>query len=260
MKKPNIAHLKIVLSSLEPTSELFATLQQAIKNEEEKEEPMYCPICSSDDIHIYDCSPFDHSVNSGIDETATADVVCGFCKGKFRITGDVIWKNPTMKDVMWSKDTINFNYAHKLQAAIYKLETPFVINGWIMSKDIASGCLFFTSEHEEGKTIWLTPMHDGKCVIPVQVNDDDTKEEIEFIPTGDIDKDVERYREAIASYLPPPEQEFDIEITETLQKQVKIKAPDVETAIARVREQYRDSEIELDSDNYVGFEVKQFIQ
>lgn len=44
---------------------------------------------------------------------------------------------------------------------------------------------------------------------------------------------------------------YTIEITETLQKQVKIKASSQEEAEKKVREQYQNNEIVLDSNDYI---------
>ena len=44
---------------------------------------------------------------------------------------------------------------------------------------------------------------------------------------------------------------YTIEITETLQKQVKIKANSQEEAERKVREQYQNNEIVLDSNDYI---------
>lgn len=44
---------------------------------------------------------------------------------------------------------------------------------------------------------------------------------------------------------------YTIEITETLQKQVSVEANSYEEAERKVKEQYRNNEIILDSDNYI---------
>lgn len=44
---------------------------------------------------------------------------------------------------------------------------------------------------------------------------------------------------------------YTIEITETLQKQVKIKANSQEEAEKKVREQYQNNKIVLDSNDYI---------
>lgn len=44
---------------------------------------------------------------------------------------------------------------------------------------------------------------------------------------------------------------YTIEITETLQKQVKIKANSQEEAEKKVKEQYQNNEIVLDSNDYI---------
>lgn len=45
--------------------------------------------------------------------------------------------------------------------------------------------------------------------------------------------------------------EFQIEITETLSRIVSVKANDINEAIQKVREQYRQSEIVLDSEDFI---------
>ncbi len=45
--------------------------------------------------------------------------------------------------------------------------------------------------------------------------------------------------------------EFQIEITETLSRIVSIDANDVNEAIQKVREQYRQSDIVLDSEDFI---------
>ncbi len=53
---------------------------------------------------------------------------------------------------------------------------------------------------------------------------------------------------------------FNIEIIETLVKIVKIEAPNVETAISEVREQYNNEEIVLDSDNYLATDIQEYLE
>ena len=45
--------------------------------------------------------------------------------------------------------------------------------------------------------------------------------------------------------------EFQIEVTETLSRIVSVKANDINEAIQKVREQYRQSEIVLDSEDFI---------
>ncbi|MBQ6616422.1 MAG: DpnD/PcfM family protein [Thermoguttaceae bacterium] len=45
--------------------------------------------------------------------------------------------------------------------------------------------------------------------------------------------------------------EFQIEITETLSRIVSVKANDINEAIQKVREQYRQSDIVLDSEDFI---------
>lgn len=49
---------------------------------------------------------------------------------------------------------------------------------------------------------------------------------------------------------------YTIEITETLQKQVTVKANFREEAIQKVKEQYHDCDIVLDSNNHIDTEFQ----
>lgn len=49
---------------------------------------------------------------------------------------------------------------------------------------------------------------------------------------------------------------YTIEITETLQKQVTVKANSRELAMQKVKEQYYDCSIILDSNNYIDTEFQ----
>lgn len=49
---------------------------------------------------------------------------------------------------------------------------------------------------------------------------------------------------------------YTIEITETLQKQVTVKANSREEAIQKVKEQYHDCDIILDSNNHIDTEFQ----
>lgn len=51
------------------------------------------------------------------------------------------------------------------------------------------------------------------------------------------------------------EQEFIIEITETLTRQIKVTAPNVQRAIERATHLYRCEEIILDADDLVSLEL-----
>lgn len=51
---------------------------------------------------------------------------------------------------------------------------------------------------------------------------------------------------------------FKIEITETLQKVVEVKAKTLTEAIIKVGQQYADGELMLDAADYKGYEVKEF--
>ena len=49
---------------------------------------------------------------------------------------------------------------------------------------------------------------------------------------------------------------FQVEIEETLQKIVEIEAKDEHEAVEKIRKAYGDCEIVLDSENFVGHEIK----
>lgn len=51
---------------------------------------------------------------------------------------------------------------------------------------------------------------------------------------------------------------YQIEIEETLQKVVKIKADSVEDAISIARERYRNEEYILNEDNFMGAEFSEY--
>lgn len=51
--------------------------------------------------------------------------------------------------------------------------------------------------------------------------------------------------------------EFQIEITETLSRIVSVKANDINEAIQKVREQYRQSDIVLDSEDFISVDFKE---
>ena len=49
---------------------------------------------------------------------------------------------------------------------------------------------------------------------------------------------------------------FNIEITETLQRQIEMEADNYETALAIVKKKYRNSEIILDSNDYIDTDFR----
>lgn len=49
---------------------------------------------------------------------------------------------------------------------------------------------------------------------------------------------------------------YTIEITETLQKQIVIKAHSKEEAIQKIKEQYRNTDIVLDSEDYIDTQIQ----
>lgn len=49
---------------------------------------------------------------------------------------------------------------------------------------------------------------------------------------------------------------FTFEITETLQRQVTIKAKDLEAAQEKVNRQYENEDIVLDADDFVDYDIK----
>ena len=51
---------------------------------------------------------------------------------------------------------------------------------------------------------------------------------------------------------------FNIQITETLQKVVTVRANSIEDAIFKVKSQYKNEEIVLDYSNYVSTEIDEF--
>ncbi len=51
--------------------------------------------------------------------------------------------------------------------------------------------------------------------------------------------------------------EFKIEISETLQKTIKVKAKDFNEAYNKVLEDYRNGDIILDSNDFVDYEIKE---
>lgn len=48
---------------------------------------------------------------------------------------------------------------------------------------------------------------------------------------------------------------FTVEVTETLQRRVEVEAEDEKDALIVARHMYRDEEIVLDSNDYVGVEI-----
>ena len=56
-----------------------------------------------------------------------------------------------------------------------------------------------------------------------------------------------------------PEQEYKVEITETLQKTVTVKAKNRGEAITKVKEMYRNEEVVLEYDSYIDteFEIRE---
>lgn len=67
---------------------------------------------------------------------------------------------------------------------------------------------------------------------------------------------AELYDQFGTASLPNADGEYEIEITETLKKVVKVKADDPEEAIEKVRKQYDDSEIILDADDFKTVFIK----
>ena len=51
--------------------------------------------------------------------------------------------------------------------------------------------------------------------------------------------------------------EFQIEITETLSRIVSVDANDIDEAIQKVREQYRQSDIVLDSEDFISVDFNE---
>ena len=49
--------------------------------------------------------------------------------------------------------------------------------------------------------------------------------------------------------------EWNVEITETLQRQIKVKAETADEAWAMVSEMYRNCEVVLDSEDYIDTEI-----
>ena len=50
--------------------------------------------------------------------------------------------------------------------------------------------------------------------------------------------------------------DFNIEITETLQRQIEVSAKDQDEAIDKVRKMYNDGEIVLDSEDFMDFDIE----
>jgi hypothetical protein len=50
--------------------------------------------------------------------------------------------------------------------------------------------------------------------------------------------------------------EFEVEITETLQRVVKVEAHTLDEAVTQVRECYKREEIILDSGDFVGVDIE----
>tara|TARA_Y100000389_G_scaffold137432_1_gene134996 strand:+ start:2494 stop:2667 length:174 start_codon:yes stop_codon:yes gene_type:complete len=49
---------------------------------------------------------------------------------------------------------------------------------------------------------------------------------------------------------------FNIEITETLQRQIEVSAKDQDDAIDQVRKMYSNEEIVLDSEDFMDFDIE----
>ena len=49
---------------------------------------------------------------------------------------------------------------------------------------------------------------------------------------------------------------FNIEITETLQKQIEVSAKDQDDAIDQIRKMYSDGEIVIDSEDFMDFDIE----
>ena len=52
--------------------------------------------------------------------------------------------------------------------------------------------------------------------------------------------------------------EFQIEVIETLSKVVTVEADTIEDAVRKVNEQYDNSEIQLDYDDYKGYDIQPY--
>jgi translation initiation factor IF-1 len=52
---------------------------------------------------------------------------------------------------------------------------------------------------------------------------------------------------------------YKVEITETLQRVVKVRAPTLDEAVAQVRERYKREEIILDSGDFVDVHIAEFV-
>jgi hypothetical protein len=50
--------------------------------------------------------------------------------------------------------------------------------------------------------------------------------------------------------------QYEVEITETLQRVVKVKARTLDEAITQVKESYKHEEIILDSSDFVGVDIE----
>lgn len=140
------------------------------------------------------------------------------------------------------------NYPEQLQKAIR--QTIAEIKGWHIDDDRNTGAIFFTNGDRQ---IWATPLYEGEKTIPIENEDGQQVAQIPFEPSGDLTKDIATYLELIEPYL---ETEYAIEIRETLATTVHVTAANVGEALEKVQEQYRNSDIILDAECFVGETIR----